>query len=76
MTTRDLVNSPAIKFLFWGIAFGAAYKGIEAKVENKADKTEVTEIRGALESMARDVKVLRMIACKQAQSDSFCESQP
>lgn len=76
MTARELVNSPGAKLLLWGISFGIAYATLTAQVQQKADKTEVADIRTSLQQMARDVKVLRAIACQQAKADSFCQGQP
>lgn len=76
MTARELVNSPAAKLLAWGAAFGIAYATLQAQVTNKAEKAEVAELRAAMAQMASDVRILRLIACKQATADTFCRGLP
>lgn len=76
MTARELVNSPTVKLLAWGCAFGIGWATLQAQVQDKATKDEVGELRQAVGQMARDVRVLRQLACRQALADTFCESQP
>ena len=73
MTTRDFVNSPAVKLLAWGAAFGIGWATLQAQVQDKATKQEVADLRTVMTQMASDVKVLRLIACKQAPADSYCQ---
>ena len=80
MTTRDLVNSPTVKLLAWGAAFGIAYATLQSQVSSKGEKADMVaadlRLENALKSLSQDVRVLRLVACQQAKADTFCKDQP
>jgi len=65
MTTRELVNSPTAKPVVYAVALGVAWATLQAKVAEKADKTDV-------QAMAADIRDIRAILCRATPADSFC----
>lgn len=80
MTAHQLWERIPLKIVILGTGIVIAFVQLQAQVqrveESKADKREVAEMRAAMATMARDVRVLRLIACRQARADSFCDRQP
>jgi hypothetical protein len=55
---------------------GQAYALLEQRIENKADKAEVTALRNELQFISREIRTIRLMLCDGAPADSYCRSIP
>lgn len=73
MTPRQVVNDfvgrHLIALVVGAFAFGGAWMLLQGQVANKADSSTV-------EAMARDIRTIKLILCRQQPGDSYCAELP
>ncbi len=66
---REAVNRNAFAIVAALLSFVASYATLQAKVEQKADRSTV-------EAIAKDIRTIKLILCERAAADSYCKGTP